>query len=996
MYDDPSAPGLLWLTGTGVRMDDQGDRRQRPWLRWVPVLLGLAVVVVAIVRRRQRKRLVARPRPRPPAPPPIPLTLEGLTEAEAEALRLEGQDNAIPFRPQRSWRKILRENIYTVFNLSLVGLAFAQLLLGLPLDALLSLGMIGVNAVLNIGQEAFARMRLRKVEAATRLKTTVIRARKVRSIDPSEVVLGDILVVGPGEYFLVDGVVVGEGQVSVDESLLTGENRELVKRSGDSVYAGSLCLSGRAAYKAETVGKERRIVAHLEKAGARQEELTPLERIVNRILRILLLVVAAIIAVLLFRYFNIETPVDPKLFADAASVVFSIAPASLFFMIFLTYAAGTADLGQLGALVHQARSVEWLANATTICFAKAGILTGTYVEMEMVEPPADQEELAGARIRQILGDFVRTTSVDNLATRALRTAFEGSRRSALEEAPYLAAYGWSAIAFDDDDLRGAYVLAEPQVLERQFPRHDTPVPAKEPSRSPVAALRQRLPSVGRLFRRSKKGVEDQNATAAGDEHRPLADKAAPVPEQPVEAVTEHLSSGEEAETSATLAEEEASRPGFLRRTLLRAKRILPHREAKSEETQAIEEQAPEEGLLLFAYQPELVPLHDHEGMPRLPEDLILLCSLRHSERVRPEAVETIRAFAETGVRIKVFAPGPPAQTAALLQQAGLQGDDGHPLRMISGPELAQIDPAQLGKAVRENTVIGHLTPEQTAVMVQSLRDQGETVAVVGDALNDVPAMRQASLSIARRSSSQAALSVADIILLQDSPKALLDVLKKGQRIANGLLDVLKLYLVQILYLALLILLIAAFTGGFPYASKQGTIISLVTLSIPAAILSLWAEPGPLPTRNLGRILGRFVTPATLTIGAAGFSVYLIFLQRTENRSYAQLAITYALVGMGLLLVVFLKPPTRLWVGGTPLSGDRRFTVVVIVLLVAFFFLAWLPLAQEFFLLDRLQQPLDYAIIGLVVSGWAMLVRLIWWLIPPVPIPGSRGPRRPTA
>ena len=119
-----------------------------------------------------------------------------MTEAEAEARQLEGQDNAIPFRPRRTRKQTIRENVFTIFNLSLVGLGFAQLLLGLPLDALISIGTIALNTALNIGQETLARMRMKEVEAATRLQATVIREGRVRSIDPNEVVLGDILVMG--------------------------------------------------------------------------------------------------------------------------------------------------------------------------------------------------------------------------------------------------------------------------------------------------------------------------------------------------------------------------------------------------------------------------------------------------------------------------------------------------------------------------------------------------------------------------------------------------------------------------------------------------------------------------------------------------------------------------------------------------------------------------------------------------------------------------------
>ena len=981
-------------------MEDRTRKHWRTGLRWVPALLALVVLGVALFRRWQRKLLAERlPRPRPPAPPPIPLTLEGLTEAEAEARRMEGQDNAIPFRPRRSWRRIVRENIFTIFNLSLVGLALAQLLLGLPLDALISLGMIGVNAALNFGQEAFARVRLRDIEAATRLKATVIRDSKVHSVDPNDVVLGDILVAGPGDHLLVDGTVVGDGEITVDESLLTGDSRRLVKRTGDPVYSGSFCLSGRAAYKAETVGQDRQIIARLAGSRVQKEELTPLEQVVARILRLLLLVVAAISVLLLFKYFNIETPVDSQAFADAVSVVFSIAPASLFFMIFLTYAAGTADLGKLGALVHRARAVESLANATAICFAQAGILTGTHVELEMLDPPAGQAGLAESRVRQILGDFVRSTSMTNLVTRALTAAFEGSRRAVLQEAPYLAAYGWSASVFDDDDLRGVYVLAEPHLVEGQLPDTKQESLEEEHSASPVAALRKRLPSVGRLFRRS--GQDRNVQTPTGTEIDPAQSRpnqVAPGPVPPAAVVVDHLPAGEEEqqkEPSLSL-EEDGAKPNLFRRTMSRVRHMLPRREPKPDEAVIPEEEAAEEErLMVFAYCPDIVPLHDPSGAPRLPEGLIPLCHLRYSERVRPEAIETIRGFAATGVRIKIFASGPPTQTAAVLHQAGLHGRGDGPPDAISGSELAQMDAEQRGMAIQENQIFGQVAPEQIAEIVRTLRNQGEAVALVGDSVKDVPGMRQASLSIARHSSSQAALSVADIILLEDSPKALLDVLEKGQRIANGLLDVLKLYLVQMLYLTLLILLIWVFAHGFPYASKQGTIIAVVTVSLPAAALSLWAAPGMLPTRRLNRILARFVVPAALTIGVAGLLVYLLFLERTGDRAYAQLGVTYALVGMGLLLVLFVRPPSRLWVGSTSLSGDRRFTAVVAVLLVAFFFLAWIPLAYQFFLLERLHQPSDYAIVGLAILGWAIIVRLIWWLIPLLPAPRRLGPKRPS-
>ena len=146
-------------------------------------------------------------------------------------------------------------------------------------------------------------------------------------------------------------------------------------------------------------------------------------------------------------------------------------------------------------------------------------------------------------------------------------------------------------------------------------------------------------------------------------------------------------------------------------------------------------------------------------------------------------------------------------------------------------------------------------------MVNALREQGEAF---GDGVNDLPAMRQAQLSITRKSSSPAALSVADIILLENSSHALLRVLDRGQRIANSLLDVLKLYLNQVGYLLLLILAIWGLDHGFPNQSKQGTLITIASVILPSLALVLWAPAGVVPRAHLGWLLARFVIPSAVT------------------------------------------------------------------------------------------------------------------------------------
>ncbi len=958
------------------RLTPERDSRLRSQvLAWMAITLGvvaLAGILSALFRRwRPAKKAGYRPQPQPPQPRAV-LDLQGLTEEEAAARRLEGQDNArgtggaIRFNPPYSTCQIWRANTLTIFNLSMVGLAVVQVLLGKPFDALLTTLVMFLGIGLNIGQQLWARGRLKTLEQATRTQATVVRGGLVRSIDPGEVVRGDVLVVGPGDQILADGQALGRGQLVVDESMLTGDPRQHTRQAGEPVYAGSFCLAGHGAYEAQKVGGERLIEALTGEFQAVEEELTPLERTMDRLLRILLIIVAVLSLLLLADYFDLLLPgIHMDAFASAASVIFSIAPSSLFLMILVNYAMGTADLARVGALVHRSRSVESLAQATVICFAQEGILTGMELRMEPIEAPhgddgAPLSPLAESRIRQVLGDYARSTTASSPVVRAIEAAFPGGPRRVLEEAPFLSLFGWSAVAFDDDGLRGIYVMGDPEVLKAHLLSEET-VSADMPESELVAATwRLRIEGLWRGFRQSGSRTPDKDG-GERTEQRPMPDG-----------------------TGAAVSPESPSSTNPVQRFIERVNLALRRPEAEPDGDEQ-EGQPLQEAVYLFAYHPELVPLHTADGRPHLPEGLIPLCRLRYSEQVRPEAVETVRAFSQTEVRLKVFSAEEPERTAALLKQVGLGGDDGTQRRMFSGPELSMLDRAHFGRAAIENTIFGRVTPEQERQVVNALRDLGEAVAVIGDGVNDLPAMRQATLSITRKSSSPAALSVADIILLEDSSWTLLRVLDRGQRIANGLLDVLKLYLNQIAYLTLLILAIWGTGQGFPYQSKQGSLITIASVILPSLALVLWAPAGVVPRTRLGWLLVRFVAPSAVTISAATAFVYRYFLRTTGDVAYAQLAVTYTLVISGVVLVILLRPPFRqpalVGMGNGKRSGDWRPTAMVLVLLVLVFVAAWIPLAEDLVGLRPLQQAGDYAVVGLAVLAWASAAVFLWRVRP---------------
>jgi cation-transporting ATPase E len=380
-------------------------------------------------------------------------------------------------------------------------------------------------------------------------------------------------------------------------------------------------------------------------------------------------------------------------------------------------------------------------------------------------------------------------------------------------------------------------------------------------------------------------------------------------------------------------------------------------------------------VLLFARQ-EASPLHDTGGQPQVPADLVPLCLLSFRDELRPEARETLSEFERAGVEIKIISGDNPHTVAALARQAGF-GEEGEPVQVISGLELAGMDQAQFQQVALDTAIFGRITPDLKKRLVQVLRREGHYVAMIGDGVNDVLALKQANLGVAMQSGSQATRGVADIVLLGDSFAALPEAFTEGQRIWNGMEDILRLYMTRIFSLALLIIMIAMLSAGFPLTPSQSSIISLLTLALPAFALALWARPGPVPDVSIGRRLMHFVLPAMITFAAASLSIYLYFLVSTGDEAYAQLALAYAMIGMGLILVIFVEPPSEFWAGGDDLAGDWRPTLLVLGLFVSFFAGLQIPTLRDFYGMSALRQPSDYVVIVGIAVIWTLVLRFAW-------------------
>ena len=226
----------------------------------------------------------------------------------------------------------------------------------------------------------------------------------------------------------------------------------------------------------------------------------------------------------------------------------------------------------------------------------------------------------------------------------------------------------------------------------------------------------------------------------------------------------------------------------------------------------------------------------------------------------PKRKETLQRFIAAGVQPKIISGDNPETVAALAKQAGLPDD----IMLVSGLELNEMSDAQFAAAAQKATIFGRITPQQKEKLVEALRKQGNYVAMIGDGVNDVLSLKKSNLGISMESGTQATRAVADIILMKDSFAALAPAVSEGQRIVNGMQDILRLFLTRILSMALLIVS-ALVIGEFPLALRNGSIVTLFSVGIPAVMLALWARPGPRKNGTLAQRLAHFiVTPVLLT------------------------------------------------------------------------------------------------------------------------------------
>ena len=215
-----------------------------------------------------------------------------------------------------------------------------------------------------------------------------------------------------------------------------------------------------------------------------------------------------------------------------------------------------------------------------------------------------------------------------------------------------------------------------------------------------------------------------------------------------------------------------------------------------------------------------------------------------SDKIRREAPRTLRYFADQGVDLKVISGDNAVTVSNIAKKAGLENAD----KYVDATTLETDEDVR--RAVQEYSVFGRVTPQQKLAFVKALKSEGHTVAMTGDGVNDVLALKEADCSVAMASGSDAARTVSNLVLLDSNFASMPLVVQEGRRSINNLQRSSSLFLVKTIFSALIGVLFIFINYSYPFRPIQQTLISSLTIGIPSFILAL--EP------NRDRIRGKFI------------------------------------------------------------------------------------------------------------------------------------------
>ncbi|MFD8980692.1 HAD-IC family P-type ATPase [Streptomyces sp. NPDC059564] len=385
--------------------------------------------------------------------------------------------------------------------------------------------------------------------------------------------------------------------------------------------------------------------------------------------------------------------------------------------------------------------------------------------------------------------------------------------------------------------------------------------------------------------------------------------------------------------------------------------LLPAGDPALEEINGLNEQGLR--VLLLARSARELDDADVAGGAR-PTALVVL-----EQRLRPDAADTLRYFEDQDVKAKVISGDNAVSVGAVAGKLGLPGAQ----NTVDARRLPT-ERAEMAAVLDENAVFGRVTPQQKRDMVAALQSNGHTVAMTGDGVNDVLALKDADIGVSMGSGSEATRAVAQIVLLNNSFSTLPSVVAEGRRVIGNITRVATLFLTKTVYSVLLAILVVCSRVEYPFLPRHLTLLSTLTIGIPAFFLALAPNKERAKPHFVKRVM-RYAIPGGVIAGVATFVTYLLaraYYSGPDALKAETSAATLTLFLTSMWVLAIIARPYTWWRVGLVGAMGGAFLVVLVV-----------PWLQDFFQLKLVGVTMPWIAVAVAAGAAALIEFSFRWV-----------------
>ncbi|MCH5159643.1 MAG: HAD-IC family P-type ATPase [Clostridiales bacterium] len=736
----------------------------------------------------------------------------GLTPEQVDERYAQGLVNVDTTKKGKSITGIIFSNIFTFFNVVYIIIATILIIYGLAGQCTF-LPVVVANTAIAIVQEIKSKITLDKLNLITEPQIRVKRGGKTMEISVKNLVIDDVVSLSGGEQISADSTVI-DGYVEVNEAILTGESDAVIKRKGDTLYAGSFVVSGSCTAQVSAVGKYNYIASLTGRARQYQKPRSQMLAALKGIL----VFVAVVIVPMTICLFMLNTEAvntangvvtdwsqfspfkrDNETLIQAlnftAGSIISMIPAGPFLLTSIALAASFLRLARNKTMVQELYCIEMLARVDTLCLDKTGTITdGT---MRVIESIDLRPNGASYTLREIMSSVNTALKADNMTSKALKKYFGSPKKPPLEAIatiPFSSERKLSAVSFKNN---GTFILGAPEYVLKT----------------------------------------------------------------PNERVTDLV------------------------------------------------KKYAEQGLRVLLLAQSSTTIYNSDTLPQTRRPIAVIVIEDH---IRSDAKETIEWFKKNDVKIKVISGDNPAAVSSIAMRVGVENAENY----IS---LEGMSEDAVREAATKYTVFGRVSPDQKAILVKALKASGATVAMTGDGVNDILAMKESDCSISLAGGSDAARQVSHLVLMDDSFSNLPKVVAEGRRVVNNIQSATSMYFMKTVYVIVINIILVTLHFAFgktmqtPLTNLRVTLMDWVVVALPTMLLALQPNERLIKGNFFGNVLKRCL-PASLTFVITTLALYVMFnVDQTlvpEDQLSTLVTLTYTFGG--LFALFYACQPFNKW------------------------------------------------------------------------------------